>query len=99
MKESAACPKCRGRRLWVVEPFRIPSENMGGTELRMVVDQPEPGEGIFRRSRPQGCFDLYVCAGCGYSELYARDLGTLRESSAQGVSLRDNTDPHAGPFR
>ncbi|MFO0628828.1 MAG: hypothetical protein U0325_24855 [Polyangiales bacterium] len=94
------CPKCQGRRLWVVERYRIPSEYAGGAELPVAANQQEPG-GMFSlpRATPQGCFDLWLCEACGYTELWARDLQGLREDPAHGVRRVDTTADPEGPFR
>lgn len=96
MKNSARCPKCESRRLWIVEPFRVPDDTnwpalpvatrlVGGAFLTQVVRM--------------GGFDLYVCADCGFSELWARGLEEMEPSAETGVTLRDTTDPEQGPFR
>lgn len=99
MKRSLQCPKCDGKRLWVVERFRVPSETAAGAELPVVTHQD--GKGIFAitRSAPQGRFDLWVCGGCGYSELWAAGIEGLRPNPEAGVRLVDSTVEPAGPFR
>jgi predicted nucleic-acid-binding Zn-ribbon protein len=99
MKHSASCPKCQSRRQWVIERFRTPSERATGDELRVVNDQPLRDASFFRAARPMGCFDMYICADCGFSELWARDFEDLVANPAEGVVLRDNSDPRQGPFR
>lgn len=101
MKRTQLCPKCDGRRIWVIEPFRVPSEAAQGTVLSVVPHQASGGGGLFALARlsPVGRFDAYVCATCGYSELYATDFGELREDPANGVRLLDATAAPAGPFR
>jgi predicted nucleic-acid-binding Zn-ribbon protein len=99
MKESSTCPKCRSRRQWVIEPFRVPSETGAGATLRVVNDQPKPGSSLFRAASPHGSVDLYVCADCGFSELWARDFATLSHDPAAGVTFRDQSDAPQGPFR
>lgn len=99
MKHSASCPKCNGRRQWVIERFRTPSERATGDELRVVNDQSLGEAAFFRSAHPTGYFDMYICADCGFSELWARDFEDLVASAADGVVLRDNRDPPKGPFR
>ncbi len=100
MKRSQQCPKCDGKRLWVVEKFRIPSETAAGTELPLVTYQ-RPGTGLFviSRSEPKGRIDLWLCDGCGYTELWAAGLEGLRPDPDAGVRLSDATVEAAGPFR
>ena len=101
VKRSQICPKCAARRIWVVESFRVPSETAQGAVLPVVPHQQVEGGGFFAIARmtPVGSFDAYVCAGCGYSELYAKDFAELREDSARGVRLLDASTTPAGPFR
>ncbi len=100
VKRSQQCPKCEGRRLWVVERYRIPGEYAGGVELPVAANQQEAG-GVFSlaRTTPQGRFDLWLCEGCGYTELWARDLKGLREDPTHGVRRVDTTADPEGPFR
>jgi predicted nucleic-acid-binding Zn-ribbon protein len=101
VKRSQICPKCAARRIWVIESFRIPSETAQGAVLSVVPHQQSAGGGFFAMARvaPVGSFDAYVCAGCGYSELYAKDFSELREDPARGVRLLDASTAPAGPFR
>jgi predicted nucleic-acid-binding Zn-ribbon protein len=101
VKRAHRCPKCDGRRIWVIESFRIPSETAQGAVLHVVPHQEIASPGFFALSRmkPVGRFDVYVCDGCGYSELYAADFRDLREDPGAGVRLLDATAAPAGPFR
>lgn len=100
MKRTQQCPKCQGRRVWVVESFRVPGETAEGVVLPVVTHQ---GEAVSRfsiaRGSPQGRFDLWVCDACGYSELWAAGITGLRHDPAAGVRLVDSTVAPAGPFR
>lgn len=100
MKRTQQCPKCQGRRLWLIEPFRVPSEVAAGQTLPVLTHQPQPG-GLFAiaRANPQGRFDLWVCDACGYCELWASGLSGLRHDPAAGVRLVDTTAEPSGPFR
>ena len=101
MRRNQQCPKCNGRRLWVVERFRIPAETAEGAVLPVVPHQSERAAGLFSlgAASPRGHFDLWICEGCGYSELWASGLSGLRHDPARGVRLvDDNADPQ-GPFR
>ncbi|MBW2458181.1 MAG: hypothetical protein JRI68_26995 [Deltaproteobacteria bacterium] len=101
MKESLRCPKCDSRRLWVIDPLRVPSEVPEGEVLRVVHHQPPDGGGFFAitRRHPVGHFVAYVCAACGLTEFYADDMDELEPDPTNGVRLVDNTDPQQGPFR
>jgi predicted nucleic-acid-binding Zn-ribbon protein len=101
VKRSQVCPKCAARRIWVIEPFRLPTETAQGAVLPVVTHQQGERSGFFAIARmaPVGSFDAYLCAGCGYSELYAKDIAELREDPAQGVRLLDASTKPAGPFR
>lgn len=87
--------------LWVVERYRIPGEYAGGVELPVVAHQQEVGGGFLSmgRTTAQGHFDLWVCEGCGYTELWARDLRNLRDAPEHGVRRIDNSTEGGGPFR
>jgi len=84
----------------VVERFRIPGEYDAGAELPVVLRQSE-GTGFLGlgRTKPQGRFDLWLCAACGFTELWAAELSGLREDPANGVRLIDASTAPAGPFR
>jgi predicted nucleic-acid-binding Zn-ribbon protein len=101
MKNLLRCPKCASKRLWVIEKYRIPGESAEGRALPVVPHQPEGKGGLFQAMRlnPQGHFDLYLCDGCGYSELWAEGFKGLVADPARGVRLVDNSDLNEGPFR
>lgn len=92
---------CGGVRIWVIERFRVPSETSEGQPLSVVPHQPEMSRGFFAipRQSPRGHFDLYACDGCGFSELYARDLSSLTEDPERGVRMIDASERSKGPFR
>ena len=84
----------------MVEQFRVPSESPQGVALPVVPDQAPPGARFgLRAARPQGQFDLWLCASCGFSELWASRIGDLVEDPAAGVRLVDTTAEPEGPFR
>lgn len=100
MKSLHRCPKCSGRKIWVIEKYRIPGETAEGRELPLV---PHHGSGtmsfLIGRVNPIGSFDLFVCDACGYSELYASGFRELQEDPQRGVRLLDTSDTNEGPFR
>lgn len=101
MKNMLRCAKCAGKRIWVIEKYRIPGESAEGRPLNVIPHQPEMKSSLFKAMRlnPQGHFDLFLCAGCGYSELWAEDFGDLVEDPAKGVRLIDTSNLNEGPFR
>jgi predicted nucleic-acid-binding Zn-ribbon protein len=101
MKTMHRCPKCAGKRIWVIEKYRIPGEAAEGRELPLVPHQDEVKSRLlaFGRLNPVGHFDLYLCDGCGYSELWADGFRGLVPAPERGVRLIDTSDTAAGPFR
>jgi predicted nucleic-acid-binding Zn-ribbon protein len=100
MKNLLRCPKCAGKRIWVIEKFRVPGASAEGQPLAVVTHQKEARAGIFQslRANPQGYFEVFICDGCGYSEMWAGGLGELMEDPENGVRLLDTTAGQ-GPFR
>jgi predicted nucleic-acid-binding Zn-ribbon protein len=100
MKHSNACPKCRGKRIWIIERFRLPGESAEGRPLAIVPHQGGEGS-MFRALKlsPQGSFDMHLCDACGYSELWASGVRGLVPDEGRGVRLVDLSDANAGPFR
>jgi hypothetical protein len=101
VKRNQRCTKCDGKRIWVIEAFRIPTETAQGQVLPVVPHQEAMSSGFLAlaRMKPVGHFDLYVCGACGYSELWAADLDDLRPDAAKGVRLLDSSTKPEGPFR
>jgi predicted nucleic-acid-binding Zn-ribbon protein len=103
MRTTATCPKCSGKKIVV-------------TELRHTNNVGEVGERIdaipvvgirVRRSltwdtKVVGTFESWICAACGYTELYAKDLGDVDKLAAErptDVRIVDAAVPARGPFR
>jgi hypothetical protein len=73
-----------------------------GRPLAIVPHQDADGRGssLFGVTlKPQGSFDLHLCDGCGYSELWANGVRGLVEDPAKGVRLVDLSGANEGPFR
>jgi hypothetical protein len=52
--------------------------------------------------RAFGRFESWICAACGYAELYAQGLGDVDRLAAErpkDVRIIDGTVPTKGPFR
>lgn len=101
MKNTLKCPKCAGKKIWVIEEYRIPGDSAAGRALHVVPHQGSGKGGLFQtiRQNPQGHFDLFLCKGCGFSELWASGHEGLAENTERGIRLIDTTDVGAGPFR
>jgi predicted nucleic-acid-binding Zn-ribbon protein len=101
MKNTLKCPKCAGKKIWLLERYRIPGESAAGRELAVVPHQDDGKTGLFRSLSvsPQGHFDLFLCNACGYSELWAGGFEDLVPSPERGIRLIDSGDAGAGPFR
>jgi predicted nucleic-acid-binding Zn-ribbon protein len=101
VKTTHRCPKCAGKRIWVIEKLRIPGESAEGRPLAVVPHQAEMKGGFFGtlRVNPRGHFDCFICDACGYSELWAGGISDLVEDPANGVRLIDTSDVKQGPFR
>lgn len=96
MKHTLRCPKCDGRKLWRIEKFRHQSDVLGGTELCVAITNRDK---LWGGHTPTGAFDLYACAGCGYSELWARDIERMKPKPDEGVHLIDGTAAKDKPYR
>ena len=91
MKKEGECPKCKGRKLWIVDRMRIhvPSQ-MIQADMPVALKKAfwSGGKGV-------GNLQLYACAGCGFSELYALGLDDLVADPDMGVHFVDG-EPQAG---
>lgn len=101
MKKLHACPKCQGRKIWMIEPWNIPGDLPEGRALPLIPHQPEVTTSFFQVERvtPKGQVDLWVCHDCGYAELWAKGTADLVEDPAKGIRLLDSSATKAGPFR
>jgi hypothetical protein len=103
MKKSQRCIKCDGRKIWIIEPFRVPDAEQGqhGRVLPLVPHQSAEARSMFRipTLSPKGELDLLVCASCGYAEFWARGLDALKEDPSAGIRLLDAGAKPEGPFR
>ena len=109
MKTSVRCPKCEGRKIWVIERYAIPERTSVNAEFPMCIVRgrgvPEPK---WPRPRsfwdppyypePHGIVDLYLCGVCGYVEFWGREFPDLIEDPDNGVRLLDAT-AERGAFR
>lgn len=101
MPTTAACPKCSGKKLIVAElrDVQVPSE---GPVRAYTIPAIGFNAGLFSEAKTLGSFESWICAACGYTEFYAKDLGDVDELAAQhpaDVRIVDSTDQTKGPFR
>ena len=90
MKNSRKCPKCQCTRLWVVEPLRTVYEYSPGTlPLHLDYDQVEGTNFLNRSKRQVGTLDAWICADCGFTELWAKGLQKLQHAPERGIRLID----------
>jgi len=94
MKQSLQCSKCQSTRLWRIEKFRHLTDVLGGAQLVIAITDRDR---IWSGSTITGTFDMFVCAKCGYSELWANDTNALRAKPEEGVHFIDGGVP--GPYR
>jgi predicted nucleic-acid-binding Zn-ribbon protein len=103
------CPKCQSRKLWNIDEVWQPQEETAnGVRLMRVAAMAHPKreqrEGWYWGNRriDAGRFEAWVCAECGFTELYAKGanaaLAEMASIPGSGVRLIDTT-PERGPFR
>ncbi len=57
---------------------------------------------VFPEASHIGTFESWICAACGYTELYAKDLHDIERFAAdqpKDIRIVDGTVPARGPFR
>ncbi len=95
MKQSGLCPKCTGDDLYVVERVTQPNhDSINGTHTTtLFAIWAETGESGFFGAKASryvaGSLEAWVCAQCGFTELYAHDANSVLEQLAQrGLGVR-----------
>jgi predicted nucleic-acid-binding Zn-ribbon protein len=103
MKATQACPKCRHRKLIVVDEVRQP---VGKTpELQPLYPAAAvTGRGVFGTEvGAGGRFETWICASCGFTEWYTtgrEDLALLAKVPSSGVRILDGeVEGEGGPYR
>jgi predicted nucleic-acid-binding Zn-ribbon protein len=88
MKNTQTCPKCASKKLWLISPLRTIHEYAPGTHpLNLDYDQKVGNNFLTRHKAPAGKFDAWVCAECGFSELWATDIDKLVHAPERGIRL------------
>jgi predicted nucleic-acid-binding Zn-ribbon protein len=88
MKNTRVCPKCQSKRLWVVSPLSTVHEYAPGTHALNLDYGQEVGSNFLTRHKvAAGKLDAWICAECGFTELWAADLHKLVHAPERGVRL------------
>ena len=106
MKKELICPKCQGRTFYAVETATIPAhDSVNGAEpLTVAAAYMKTGKsGLLgdEYARYHADVEAWVCASCGYTELYTTKLQNLRymvKQSGGNVRFVDATATK-GAFR
>jgi predicted nucleic-acid-binding Zn-ribbon protein len=102
MKNASACLKCGHETIWRVDPLCFFDRDSANVVTPLPVGcrmVENPDAGLLARPtvrKAVGTFVVYACAACGFSEMYAKDIGALRAgeegsrvSAAGGGSAAD----------
>ena len=79
------CPKCGSRD--VMADVEVRDDGRSSSHpLRVVVEEPEPQKhgAIWVAGQSTGDVRAWICAHCGYTELYTNNLGELSKSYNKG---------------
>ncbi len=93
MRNTLRCPKCDGRE--VLHVTRIQDKDQVGDGAVLSIQSVRPGW-AFGRHENSGVLEAYVCAACGFTELYTKDVGQL---VVDGEIIRRLTAPESPPYR
>ena len=83
MKHGKPCPKCDAVDCYVIDEAKIPDYQTSDAVAPMTLTAAyaSTGQGGFfgaKQSRIPVRIEAVVCAGCAYTELYAKDLDVLQ---------------------
>jgi predicted nucleic-acid-binding Zn-ribbon protein len=90
MKNGEPCPRCEGEEIYEIAEASMPDWRYSNSvvPLALTAHYGEHGAtnllGIDKPSRVEVKVSAYVCRGCGYTELYAKDLELLERLLAHG---------------
>ncbi|MCT9932134.1 hypothetical protein N5079_18185 [Planotetraspora sp. A-T 1434] len=79
------CPKCSSEHIMADVEVRDWGPN-GSHPLRVHITEPEPDKHgfIWKQGSSAGAVRAWICAACGYTELYTDNLGELYDSYRKG---------------
>ncbi|HTP02801.1 MAG TPA: hypothetical protein VMJ64_15605 [Anaerolineales bacterium] len=83
--KDGTCPKCGSAEVMAGIEVRDDGQSFSHP-LRVVVEEPEPARhaAIWVQGQSQGDIQAWVCAHCGYTELYTGNLTALWNSYQKG---------------
>lgn len=83
--KDGSCPKCGSRDVLAGVEVRDDGRN-GSHPLRVMVEEPEPAShgAIWVQPRAVGEVHAWICATCGYTEMYTDNLAELLKSYRKG---------------
>jgi predicted nucleic-acid-binding Zn-ribbon protein len=105
MRETQVCPKCRGKRFYVMPEVTQPNINSANGTHALVPTCAwlMLGDGGFFSSNYRrvaaGTFEAWICAACGLTEWYAKIDPEALELLQQARVVRVVEAPSGGPFR
>jgi hypothetical protein len=101
MRNTGRCTKCSGGRLWRIERIGVKDPQYSNGDNVPLSAVARRGYTLpsdrFPTAYDGGHVDAYVCAACGYTELYWQGYERLLHNPQDGVHLLEA--PTEGPFR
>jgi predicted nucleic-acid-binding Zn-ribbon protein len=104
MRTTATCPKCSGKKIIVTDLRHTHYSARRGESLETIPAVSVAVRGFFGGTRVCGGFESWICAACGYTEFYAKDLDLddvdrLAAQWPEDIRIVDSAAPKRGPFR
>lgn len=89
MQHQRVCAKCNNRSFYVLQPARMPDEQTGSGTIPLALaaeymSKGQPGFLADPHEMIAAYVDAWVCAHCGFAELYARDVRVLAHLVSRG---------------
>ncbi len=101
MKAKEMCPKCEGRKLYVIDEVAQPAQESINLVIPLAVTTLETASdtvGLLTDNKYRaviGRYQAWICASCGFTEWYAKDFEEHLEAAVRarvrGVRLVDRT--------
>jgi hypothetical protein len=80
MRTTATCPKCSGKKMMVVDVRQNPADprnQLVPAIAALPVIAFNAKQWLASAPRMLGRFEAWICIACGFTELYAEDLGAI----------------------